>query len=129
MNKKLLIGLGVCALVVALVVVFLGRQGGHALNVNDVGSDPAAFTGTITITGVTKALSPQDPTLFGIMDIKELSCNMVNCNKLLIPIRHRGAIPVIGDEVRVTGSFVNVGNGYLFDATAVKVVRHHRIGG
>jgi hypothetical protein len=129
MNKKLLLGLGICALAIALIFVLMNRQGAQALNVNDVGSDPAAFTGTITITGVTKAVSPQDPTLFGIIDIKELSCTMVNCNKLMIPISYTGPIPAIGDEVRITGNFVNKGNGFLFAATAVKVVRHHQIGG
>jgi hypothetical protein len=128
MSKKIIAGIAL-AVVAAAAVFFIVTRDGAALNVNDVGSDPAAFTGTITIVGVTKALSPQDPTLFGIMDLKELACNMVNCNKLIIPVRYGGAIPVIGDEVRVTGSFVNEGQGLLFKATAVKVVRNHRIGG
>jgi hypothetical protein len=38
-------------------------------------------------------------------------------------------MPVLGDEVRVTGSFVNEGHGFLFSATAVKVIRNHKIGG
>jgi hypothetical protein len=128
MNKTIVAGIALAVVAVAIIAVVLTR-GETALNVNDVGSDPAAFTGTITLTGVTKAVSPQDPTLFGIMDMKELACTMVNCNKLLIPIRFSGPIPAIGDEVRVTGSFVNQGDGYLFVATAVKVVRHHQIGG
>lgn len=128
MNKKIMAGIVLAVVAIAIAAVVLTRSEA-ALHVNDVGSDPAAFTGTITITGVTKALSPQNPTLFGIIDLKELACTMVNCNKLMIPVQFSGPIPTIGDEVRVTGSFVNQGNGYLFSATALKVVRHHRIGG
>lgn len=100
-----------------------------ALNVNEVASDPTAFKGTITVTGIMAAVSPQDPRVFGVMDIKELQCKTQNCNKVLIPVTCKGEPPKVGDEVRLTGSFVNNGSGYLFAADLVKVVRNHKIGG
>jgi len=39
-----------------------------------------------------------------------------------------GSLPAIGDEVQVTGSFVQVQGSYLFAANDVKVLRHHQVG-
>ena len=100
-----------------------------ALNVNEVGSDPAAYTGTITIVGVTKGFAQADATVFGIMDLKEKQCNTPNCNMTMLPVRYQGSLPAIGDEVEVTGSFVQLQGGYLFAANEIKVVRHHQVGG
>jgi hypothetical protein len=100
-----------------------------ALNVNEVGSDPAAYSGTITIVGVTKGFAESDATVFGIMDLKEKQCNTPNCNMTMLPVRYQGPLPAIGDEVQVTGSFVQIQGGYLFTANNVKVVRHHQVGG
>ena len=101
----------------------------RALNVNEVGSDPAAYSGTITIVGVTKGFATADATVFGIMDLKEKQCNTPNCNMTMLPVRYQGSLPAIGDEVQVTGSFVQVQGGYLFAANDLKVVRHHQVGG
>ena len=100
----------------------------RALNVNEVGSDPAAYSGTITIVGVTKGFAQSDATVFGIMDIKEKQCNTPNCNMTMLPVKYQGSLPAIGDEVQVTGSFVQIQGGYLFTANNVKVVRHHQVG-
>lgn len=99
-----------------------------ALNVSDISSDPAAFKGSITITGIMAGAFPENPGIFGIMDVKELQCKTQNCNKLIVPVSYRGNIPVPGDEVRIIGSFINQGNGYLFVAEKVTVVRNHKIG-
>lgn len=115
--------------VIAAGMAVGGCDKGTVYGVNDVGSDPAAFTGTITVTGITAGVSPQDPTIFGIMDKKELQCSSANCKKIIMPIRCQGKLPVLGDEVRVTGSFSNDGRGYLFTAAKVKVVKNHKIGG
>lgn len=130
MKKYVLTGVGL-ALVITVTVVFLQLQQTkvHALGVNEVASDPAAFTGTITVTGVTYGFSRQDPNLFGIMDVKELQCQSPNCNKLILPVKYQGTLPAAGDEVRLTGSFVNTGGGYLFAAEQVKVLRNHKLGG
>jgi len=100
----------------------------RALNVNEVGSDPAAYSGTITIVGVTKGFAQSDATVFGIMDLKEKQCNTPNCNMTMLPVKYQGSLPAIGDEVQVTGSFVQIQGGYLFTANNVKVVRHHQVG-
>lgn len=99
------------------------------LNVNDLAADPAAFTGTLVVTGIAAGFAPQDPTLFGIMDKKELQCQTPNCNKLLIPVRYRGKLPAMGDEVVLSGSFVQESGGYLLAAEELKVLRHHQLGG
>ena len=128
MKKYILAGIGL-ALVIAVTVVFLQQDNVHALAVNEVASDPAAFTGTITVTGVTYGFSRQDPNIFGIMDVKELQCKSPNCNKLILPVKLQGKLPAGGDEVSLTGSFVNSGGGYLFTADQIKVLRNHKLGG
>jgi len=128
MKKQYIIAAVACA--VGLSLVFLLSSGSaKAFSVSDVASDPAAFSGTITVTGIMGGLSPVDQTVFGIMDVKELQCKTQNCNKVLIPIKYQGKLPVLGDEIKATGSFVKVGDGYLFAAQNVKVLRHHKIGG
>lgn len=119
------------ALLIGGAVAFgLAKQGdAKILNVNEVGSDPAAFTGAITLTGIMGGVSNTDSTIIGIMDLKELQCTSANCNKIFIPVKYSGAQPVLGDEVRVTGSFVKLDGGYLFAAEQLKVVKNHKIGG
>lgn len=113
----------------AVLAFFLFNGTSKALNVNDVGSDPAAFAGTITVTGIMAGASQQDPSIFAIVDKKELQCTTPNCNKVLLPVRFGGKLPIVGDEVRVTGAFISEGGGYLFAADKLKVVKHHRVGG
>ena len=120
-----------CALILGgfatLGTVGCAQSPAHA--VNDVASDPAAYAGTITISGIMGGTSRMDPAVFGIMDVKELQCTTPGCNKLFIPVRAAGPIPALGDEVRVTGAFKNEGSGYIFVAEKVKVVKNHKIGG
>ena len=106
-----------------------GCDNAKAFNVNDVASDPAAYTGSITLTGIMGGTSQMDPTVFGIMDLKELQCTTPGCNKVFIPIRANGQVPALGDEVRVTGSFRQEPGGYIFVAEQVKVVKNHKLGG
>jgi hypothetical protein len=117
-------------LVAAAAIFALVHTGGaNVLQVNDVGPDPAAFTGTITVAGIVAGVSKQDPAVIGMMDKKELQCTSPNCNKIYLPFKAPGYSPVVGDEVRVTGSIVASGGGYVLMADAVKVVKNHRIGG
>jgi hypothetical protein len=122
----------------AVMVVLIGvatlalvkQENIKVLNVKDISSDPSAFTGTITVTGITWEVSRQNPNIFGIMDItkkKELQCK-TTCAKVLVPVKYQGQLPIVGDEVRVTGSFTTVGDKYLFAAENVEVVRHHQVG-
>ena len=112
-----------------LTFTFLGKGSAKTLGVNDVASDPAAFKGKITVTGIMAGISKYDPSVFGIMDKKELQCTTPGCNKLYVPIRTSGKMPVPGDEVQATGSFANEQGGMIFAAEKVVVVRNHKIGG
>jgi hypothetical protein len=100
-----------------------------ALNVNDVSADPAAYSGTITVAGITKGFSQADASVFGIMDLKEKQCNSPNCSMPMLPVKFAGQLPALNAEVLATGQFVKAQGGYLFDASTVKVVRVHQIGG
>jgi hypothetical protein len=128
MKKNIMI---VAALVVGLAAAFAFSQqsGPKPLAVSDIGSDPAAYTGTITVTGVMGGVSQQDPSVFGVMDVKELQCTTANCNKVFIAVKYQGKPPVLGDELRMTGSFTPANGGYLFVAQSLKVLRNHKIGG
>lgn len=100
-----------------------------AFQVNDVASDPAAFSGQVTVVGITYGYSKSDPSVIGIMDKKELQCTTPNCNKLLLPVKVQGPLPAIGDEIRVSGSFSREPGGYLFRALELKVLANHNVGG
>lgn len=128
MTKPVIIAVSI-AVVAIITFVALSMGDAKALNVRDVGGDPLSFTGTITIAGIMGGVSQQDPSVFGIMDIKELQCTTPNCNKVIIPVKYQGKQPILGDEVKVTGNFVKLGDGLLFTAQNVKVVRNHKIGG
>lgn len=128
MKKQYIIAGAAC--IAGLVLAFLLASGSaKAFSVGDVAADPAAFKGNITITGIMGGVSQLDRSVFGIMDVKELQCKTQNCNRVFIPIKYQGKPPVLGDEVKVTGSFVRMSDGYLFAANEVKVVRNHKIGG
>lgn len=128
MKKKIII---VAALFVGIVlaVVITSRGDGDILHVNQVGADPLAYSGTITVTGIMAGFSTSDPGIFGIYDIKELQCTTANCNKLYVPVRYQGTMPKVGDEIRITGSFLKDPKGVVFTAEKLKVVRNHQIGG
>lgn len=128
MKKYIFAGIGL-VVIVAATVVLLQQPKAQALSVNEVASDPAAFTGTLTLTGVTYGFSRQDPSIFGIMDVKELQCQSPNCNKVILPVKYQGQMPASGDEITLSGAFVNIGGGYLFAAEQIKVLRNHKLGG
>lgn len=128
-TKKQLTIIGTVAIVALIGLFFITPGKTDALGVNDVGSDPAAFTGAITITGIVAGVSQQDPSIIGMMDKKELQCTTQNCRKLYIPFKAPDYTPTRGDEVLVQGKFVTTADGYLFMADSVKVVKNHRIGG
>ncbi len=97
--------------------------------VNDVVSDPGAFTGTIAVVGIVNAFAQSDATVVGIMDKKELQCTTPNCKKVLLPVRISGQRPAIGAEVKVSGSFSQEVWGPLFNAEKTEVLTHHQLGG
>jgi hypothetical protein len=127
--KQKLFIIAAIAIGVALSFAIFTKGDGKALSVSQVGADPFAYTGTITVAGVMAGISPENPAIFGMFDVKELQCKTENCNKIYLPVRHQGTMPVPGDEVLVTGSFVPAGGSVVFAAKNIKVVRHHKIGG
>lgn len=127
--KKYIVLATALAIGIALAYGMFFRGDADALQVNQVAADPAAYSGTITVSGVMAGTSSQNPGIFGIFDLKELQCTTPNCNKLYLPVSYQGPLPKLGDEVRVSGSFMKTGDGFIFSASDLTVVRNHRLGG
>lgn len=127
--KKYIVLATALAIGIALAYGMFFRGDADALQVNQVAADPAAYSGTITVSGVMAGTSPQNPGIFGIFDLKELQCTTPNCNKLYLPVSYQGPLPKLGDEVRVSGSFMKTSDGFIFSASDLTVVRNHRLGG
>lgn len=129
MKKNIYIAIAFAVIGIALSYALFFRGDANALQVNQVGADPSAYNGMITVTGIMAGTSPQDPSIFGIFDIKELQCKTPNCNKIYLPVKSNGVMPKQGDEVLISGNFMQTPEGYVFIASNVKVVRNHQIGG
>lgn len=128
-------------LLVAIAVIFGGflaitaskqsqKAEPKAVNVSEIGANVSNMTGTITIAGIMGAVSNEDSSVIGIVDVKdvkELQCKNPGCQKRIIPVKCSGKRPSLGDEIRATGSFVKNGAGFVFAAEAIKVVRSHKI--
>lgn len=123
----------VLAALAAVVLAFVlsacnqGTAATPALSVNDLRSDPGAFTGELTVTGIMAAVSQQDVQIFGIMDKAELTCTTPNCNKYYLSVRFEGQRPAHGDEVVVTGTFIDMPGGKILVAKSVNVLRNHKL--
>jgi hypothetical protein len=116
------------ALLLALVLAGCNQgAASSALNVNDLRSDPGAYSGELTVTGIMAAVSQQNPQIFGIMDKSELTCNNPDCHKYFLPVRFDGKRPAHGDEVVVKGSFIDVPGGKILAATSVNILRNHKL--
>ncbi len=127
--KKIVIAVS-GAILVAVVAFALNprnQEPTQVLNVNDFRSDPAAFSGTLSVTGIMAAVSKQEPRIFGMMDKTELVCANPNCQKFYLPVRYSGQPPTIGDEIVVTGSYTKVEEGWIFLATKVNILRNHKM--
>lgn len=122
---RALFTLMLCVLLLTTLSACKDNTPAAALNINDLRSDPGAFSGTLTVTGILGAYSQHDPQIFGIMDKTELQCTSPNCNKFYLPVRYAGQVPSYGDEVVITGSFMP--GTSLFAATELKVVRNHKL--
>lgn len=119
-------------LFVMLFAIFTGITGCQepvtVFQVNDVVSDPGAFSKTLTLEGVVYRHAQGDSSIVGVVDKKELQCNTPNCNKALMAVKVTGTSLSIGDEVKVTGTIVKEKQGYLLKAEQVKVVANHKFG-
>ena len=96
------------------------------LSVNDISSDPSAYKGAITITGVVadKSRFKAPANVFLMVETSEAKiCKQTGCARFYLPVKFEGMMPKEWDEVNVTGSFTE-GSGPLFVATKVEVLRH-----
>lgn len=128
MNRKSVFavaGIGLAALIAAIVVTVNLASGAPPVNVNALRANPAAIKGEFTVVGIMAGVSRNDATVFGLMDRAELACKSPNCEKFYLPVRFSGATPTVGDEVEAVGSFVATEG--LFAASAVKVLRNHQL--
>lgn len=122
--------LALTAIVLITGVAFIGLSNGKTktvkeggiLSVNDISADPAAFKGTITITGVVAQISSKDH-VFAMVDTAEAKhCKSTGCARFYLPVRYEGTLPKEWDEVNVSGSFVQ--GSKVFQAAKVEVLRH-----
>lgn len=96
------------------------------LKVSDIQADPAAYQGTVTVTGVVAGDSKDDPKVFAIIDTAEAqACRSIGCANFYLPIRYSGAMPKQWDEINATGIFAK--GGKEFEASKVEVVRHLKL--
>lgn len=117
----------VVAVAVALAASFALFQGkeGPSLSVKAVSEDPSKYPGTITVAGVVAGVAKEDPTVVGILDTEEAKCKTPGCSKVFMPVRYPGERPGMGDEVKVTGSFVKQNGSLFFQAKKLKVVKKY----
>jgi hypothetical protein len=128
MTVKNSVRAALAALVLALALSACNQgTAASTLNVNDLRSDPGAYSGVLTVTGIMAAVSPQNPQIFGIMDKSELTCNNPDCHKYFLPVRFEGPRPAHGDEVVVTGTFIDMPGGKILAADSVKFLRNHKL--
>lgn len=132
MLKKIAISRSLFVLtLLAMTLLFSGCKSEQvALQVNDVVSDPGAFSGNLTVVGIVNAYAQNDQTVVGIMDKKELQCTTPNCEKQLLGVKIPGARPAIGDEITVSGSFIDAPwGGKMLKADSIEILANHKLGG
>lgn len=79
-----------------------------AVQVEDLAADMNNYKGTLTVRGVMAAASPQDPTLFSMIDSREARvCSDLHCAKNYLPIRMTGTLPKPWDELNVRGKVMD----------------------
>ena len=118
------------ALVLLAVTVVSGcNNEATTFQVNDVVSDPGAYSGPMIIEGVVYAYAQTDNSIVGVMDKKELQCTTPNCNKVLLPVKVGADRPRIGDEVKISGAISKEEWGYLLQAEKIEVLANHKLGG
>lgn len=97
--------------------------------VNDIVSDPGAFSKPLAIEGIVYKLAQGDTSIVGIMDKKELQCTTPNCKKALLAVKVTGPRLAIGDEIKVSGVIKKEKRfGYMLTAEDVEVITRHKLG-
>jgi len=125
--KHLVLKIFVSLFMVAIIGFTTGCKN-EVFQVNDVVSDPGAFSKPLTLEGVVYTFAKGDSTIVGVMDKKELQCKTPNCNKALLAVKAPGKPLSVGDEIKASGSIVKESWGYVLKADSVEVVTRHKIG-
>ncbi|MCL2680840.1 MAG: hypothetical protein FWF11_05215 [Coriobacteriia bacterium] len=115
---------------VAAVLLFVAASllacGSSALQVSEVQHDPLAFEGQIVVAGITSHFSQSDPRVFGVMDTAEMiQCGFnLHCGAWVMPVLYvgEGPVPLLGEEVELTGTFTFMGDDVMFQANSFKVI-------
>jgi hypothetical protein len=100
----------------------------QVFQINDVVSDPGAFSKPLTLEGVVYTYAKGNKSIVGVMDKKELQCTTPNCNKALLAVQAPGTQLSVGDEIKASGTIVRENWGYVLQADEIKVVARHKIG-
>lgn len=100
----------------------------QVFQINDVVSDPGAFSKPLTLEGVVYTYAKGNKSIVGVMDKKELQCTTPNCNKALLAVQASGTQLSVGDEIKASGTIVRENWGYVLKADDVKVITTHKIG-
>lgn len=104
------------------------KEQAPVFQVNDVISDPGAFSKRVIIEGIVYSFSKDDTSIVGIMDKKELQCTSPNCNKNLFAIKSNGVKLKVGDEIKAAGAISKESWGYILNADSIIVATNHKLG-
>ena len=135
MKQRHLIALGIAGVTVLVAVSLLGifeparsrdailpgttPAADHVLAVDDLRNNPERFTGEIQVFGVVGGTKNSE-RLFGLIDKREVeACGTTSCPEFLLPVRWRGAMPPVGDEVTVTGELQLSPQGLVLEAARI----------
>ncbi len=105
------------------------------IKVNDLGADPAAYTGMISLKGIVQQVD-EDRNFFNIIDEDEydscgLSCGTAVIITVYVPgptkplgatpseFTYEGSLPKVMDLVNVEGQIVKTGERYVFEVDRV----------
>lgn len=119
----------ICTIMLVLSGVMVGcKEDIAVVQVNDIISDPGAFSKPLNLEGIVYSYAKGDTSIVGVMDKKELQCNSPNCNKNLIAVKVPGSQLAIGDEIKAFGSITKESWGYILKAEMVEVITRHKLG-
>lgn len=93
------------------------------LHVQDLAADLRGYQGEIALHGVVAAYSPNDPTLFALVDTREARlCKSTGCAKFYLPVKWSGsgARPKQWDEINLRGQLVHGSQGTYLQAASLE---------
>ena len=119
------------AVVYVSLLAIIGLLAGckdQVFQVNDIVSDPGAFSKPLTLEGIVYTYAKGNTSIVGVMDKKELQCTTPNCNKALLAVQADGKRLAVGDEIKATGSITKESWGYVLKANQVEIIAKHNLG-